>query len=154
MTHYTNRTPVKLALALFLVLCVSMAACEDASLTKTAQALNDTALAVGAIQTVVIDANNTKVLSEDNTRAILQLCDKISDAGKQATAITRGLTKLTPAQRGSLAVILTPVLDAVTQAINTGLVPITNQDIKTRVLASLVTIQTALTTVNIILSSH
>lgn len=134
-------------------LCMALVACQDDALTKTAQALNDVALSVGAVQTTVIESNKAGALSEDDTRTVLLLCQKINTAGQQASAITRGLTKLTPAQRGSLTVVIKPVLDAVAQAVNGGLITIKDQGVKTKILAALVTIETALNTVNVILST-
>lgn len=147
-----NSYSAKAALVLVAVLCMALVACTDDALVKVSKALNDTALATGAVETTLIQANAAGAVSEDDTRTVLTLCLKIEDANKQAVAVTRGLVKLTPAQRGDLTLIIKPILDAVTQAINSGVITIKDQGVRTKVLASLATVQVALTTINVIVS--
>ncbi len=142
-----------IALVAVLSLCLVASACSDASLTKTAAAIQDLQLGLTTIQTTVIDGNKAGAISDDQTATLLQLCVKLNQAGLQASAITRGLTKLAPADRGNLALILAPVLASVQGAIDSGLVGIKDAALQAKIRTVLLTVQTTLNVAEIALAS-
>lgn len=123
--------------------------CTDSDLLKLAHALRDTSNAVAAIQHTVISANKNGLMSDNDTRPILQLMVKVNNAALAADMATRKLAVLAPADRGNLAQILSPLVgvlsdsDAVTAAIKN---PKARKDIQ----ASLQLIQAAVTTAQLI----
>jgi hypothetical protein len=135
------------------VLALALVACQDATLKKVAESLKDTAESIGVIQATIIDANRQKLVSDDDTRKILQLCVKVNQAGQEATAITRGLAKLNSTDRQSILKILGPVLASVTRAIDNDLAGIKNEDTKQKVKMALLTIQSALNAAQIALAA-
>ena len=138
--------------AIVALLLVLLVACTDQQLVNLSRALSDTALAMGSLQTTVIESNKQGLLSDAETTSILLLCSKINAGGKQASALTRNLTKLTPADRGSVLIVLKPILDAVNESIASGLTGI-QEPTKSKIILGLQTIQTALNTANVILSA-
>lgn len=140
---------MKRFLALFLA--ISLIGCTDKALTNLAAALDATAKGMGALQTTVIQANQSKLMTDDSTEKILRLCVKIDQAGKASVAVTRAISKLTPQARGSLLSIFQPIVAAVNdpsiQSLLQGLDPGLKQNIQTILLS----IQTALNTTQVIL---
>ena len=133
-------------------LALVMAACTDQQLTKLSQALNDVAQANNQLAHTIIDANKAGTLSDSDAAAILGVNLKIAQAGQQATALTRNLTKLAPADRTGVLNVLKPVLAAVNDAVASGLVGIKDPVTKSRVQAVLVTIQTGLNAAQVVLA--
>jgi|SRR5579859_3337064 len=134
-------------LVLFLFVDVG---CTDATLAKVSQALNDTQLAVGGLQSIVIVANKQGTMNDADTQKILSICAKVNSAGIQAVAITRGVSKLAPADRSNISNILTPVVTAVGDSLTS--LGITDPKISNDVRAALLAIQTGLTTAQLVLS--
>ena len=137
---------------LILALLVNIS-CTDAQLVNLSKALNDVALGMGTLQTTVINANKAGALNDADTETILRLCFKINAGGQQASKITRSLTKLTALSSSSILAVMAPILTAVNDAVNSGLVNITDPTTKANISAALVTIQTALNTVQVILAA-
>jgi hypothetical protein len=94
------------------------------SLQITAIALLDTAQTVGSLETAVINANQQKLIDDATTAKILTICSRIAIAGKQADAITAGISTLSAANKASLLAIFTPILAAVNDALSNGVVTI------------------------------
>jgi hypothetical protein len=143
-----QRAPL-LALPLLLLLTSS---CGDSDLTKVAKALDVTAQTIGLVQTTVIEANKQGLITVEETRSILEVSIKVNLAGQQAVKITRTISKLDNPTKAQLLTILTPVIQAVNESIDSGLVGIKNEQTKAQIKAYLVVIQTALNGVNIILA--
>lgn len=141
------------AIAALVLLMLVYAACTDAQLTKLSQALNDVATANSELVTAIIAANKQGAISDNDTEAILKISQSIIAAGKQATALTRNLTKLAPADRTGVLNVLKPVIAAVAEAVNNGTAGIKNPDTKARVQQILVLIQTGLNSAQLILAS-
>lgn len=139
-------------LALMLLLVVS--ACTDQDLVTVSKALNDTAQGVSVLQTSVINANKTALLSDDATRTFLELSIKINQAGLTAVDLTREINKLAPADRSRLLVILNPIIDVVREARTQGLLGIKNEQTKANIDAALFTIATALNIAQLTLASR
>ena len=139
-----------LACLLVLVLLLNVG-CTDTQLTNLAKALQDTALGMGTLQTTVITANKQGLINDNDTETILRLCFKINASGQAASRVTRTLTKLNAPSSSAVLAIIAPLVSAVNDAVNTGLINITDPKVKADVYASLVVIQTALNTAQAIL---
>lgn len=138
-----------LLLPLLLVL-----ACTDSDLKKVANSLKITAESIGVVQSTVIEANRTGLMSEDDTRRVLELCVKVNKAGQDASAVTRNLAKLDSTDRTQVLAILKPIITAVADALKPGgLFGDSNSDAKRNIRNALLTIQTALNSVQIVLAA-
>jgi hypothetical protein len=135
------------------LLALALVACADDKLKKVAESLKITAESIGVVQSTVIEANKQKLVSDDDTRKILQVCIKVNQAGQEATAITRGLAKLNSTDRQSILKILSPVLLSVSRAIDNDLAGIKNDDTKQKVKVLLLTIQSSLNAAQIALAA-
>jgi hypothetical protein len=125
---------------------------SDHALQVTAKAILDVDQSNAALQSAIINANAAKLISDANAQKLLVgVCQRINLANAEASKITRGLSKLTPAQRGSLTAIFTPVLAAVNDALANGLLGITDANTKTQVQGALTTIQVGLSGVQVAL---
>lgn len=137
------------ALALFLL----APSCGDDSLKRIANALNITAKAVGEIQSIAIEANAQGLLSQGDTRTVLELAVRVNKAGKEATAITRGIAKLEPQHRSDLRKILDPIVLAVNDGLLTDVAGIKNEATRLKIKASFVAIQSAIAVVQTIIAA-
>ncbi len=134
---------------LFLTICLlalftGLVGCSDKALQTTAKAAADIAAANAALGNTLINAQVSGALTADQVRPILQVTLQIAQADQSVNQAIAGLTALTPAQKTSILAQLQPVIQAVNNAVaQTNL--ITNATMKTSILASLTTIQAALT---------
>lgn len=118
--------------------------CSDKALQTVAKASADIAAANAALGNTLISAQQSGTLTVDQVRPILQVTLTIAQTDQQVNQAISGLTALTAAQKTSILAQLQPVIQAVNGAVQqTNL--ITNQTLKTSILASLTTIQAALT---------
>jgi hypothetical protein len=140
-------------LAPVLLVCLVLAACSDSALKTTSRALLDIAQANGALQTAVIESNKSGVLNDTQAAAILTVCSKINTAGAEASQVTRGLTKLDTTSKTKIVDIMAPIAAAIQDALAKDLVPITDAALRQKVQASLVTIQTAINSIRLVLVS-
>jgi hypothetical protein len=126
-------------------------ACGDSDLQKVAKALTVTAKSISMAQTTVIEANKQKLISDDDTAAILKVCLEVNRAGKDATAITRGLAQLDQPSRSQLLTILIPVIRSIGDAVTrTSLIK--DAQTQTNIKGILLTVQTTLTSIQLILA--
>jgi hypothetical protein len=152
-TNRSSRLAQAQALLLVvLLLSLFQSSCSDGDLKKVSKALVVTAEVVGQVQTDVIAANAQKLISDDTTRSILEACNRISLAGKEATAVTRNLTKLDISTKSQVLEILKPVLLALDNAITKDIIVIADQSTRDNVRLSLVSIQSALNSIQIIVA--
>ncbi len=93
--------------------------CTDKTLETITTALRDTAQAIGVLQSGVVAANaqTPKLLTDEQTRRLLELSIKINNAGWQASQATRGLSKVSETDRTRLLAILDPIVQAVQSAL-------------------------------------
>lgn len=136
---------------LVLVLVLPLVGCTDSNLQKIAKDLDITAKTVATLQTTVIDANSKKLISEADTRTILTLCIQVNQAGQQASAATRTINALGPADRTQLTAILSPVITSVANVANQT-IAISNPQTAETVKTLLVTIQTTLNSINLVVA--
>ncbi len=116
---------------------------------KVAQAINDIQQGNKSFAQTVVASNAQKLLSDATTKNLLNISLKISQGGDQAAAVLQGLTTLPPGTKVTLWTVLKPVSQAVNDALQSGLIPITDQNTKTTVQAVLTTIQGALAIIQI-----
>ena len=127
--------------------------CADADLDKVAKGLNEAAITVGTLQSTTIEANNQQLISEGDTRAILTACLQVDKAGKEAVAVTRQISALSPNDRTKILNILTPVIASVDRLVAQGVLNIQDQQTRVGIQALLLSLQTSLNVVQITLSS-
>lgn len=143
---------IRTVIALIMVTLL-LAACQDHDLQTLAKALDDSAHGVAVLQTVVIEANNQHLMSDDVTRSLLEFSVKVNLAGQNAVMITRNINSLDAADRQRLLNILAPVVDA----LRTGQVltnSITDVNARQRVVAALALVQVALNSAQLVLASR
>ena len=131
----------------------AVASCGDSDLKKVAKALQITAESIGTLQTTVIDANALGLVSQEDTAQILELCIKANQAGKEATAVIRAISELSDPTRAQLVGILAPVIRSVGRLLDEGTLAIKNEETRGKVRLALLTAQSALNTVQIVLAS-
>lgn len=91
-----------------LFLCFQLA-CNDSDLQKVSKSMLVLGTAVSELQTDVIAANTQGLMSDQDTKAVLVVCTKISATGKQIDAVLRSITQLDPVSRGNVIALLTTV---------------------------------------------
>lgn len=147
----TKRSDIRLFAAV-LILLVALSACSS-DLTTVAKALDDTSKAIGIFQTTIIQANTDKLLSDAETAKLMSVSVRVSMAGLQAVAITKQLSTLAPTDRANLLAILTPIIDALSDAQTLDVAGIANPATRQKVQAALLLIQTSLNTAQIVLAA-
>ena len=135
---------------LLLMLCMS---CDDSSLVKVSKGLLITAQSLSTLQTTVIEGNTQKLISDDTTRVILTLCVQINQAGKDATAVTKNLAKLENPSKVQIIGILKPVVTAVGNMLDNGLLGIKDEKTQQEVRLLLLTIQSTLNGIQLALAT-
>lgn len=140
-----NTAVIILGLALF-------SACADSDLQKVGKTLLVTAKAVGEVQSTVIQANNAKLISDDTTRAILEVCLKVDLAGKQAVAVTRQISKLDNPSRQQLLQILKPIVASLQTSLTLDVLLIKDPDTRIKVQSGLLLLETSINSVILILA--
>lgn len=123
-------------------------------LQKAAIAEADIAAVIGQIQTALINGNAQGVIPDAVVSSVLSVTVKVAQADQQATNITKGLSALTPDQQKNIAAIFAPIAAAVSDSINTGLVPIKNANTQATVRALLVTLQSTIAGLQIALGGN
>jgi hypothetical protein len=136
----------------FLLMALLFVSCTDSDLNKVASALVVVAKTNGEIQTITISANNLKLLPEDNTRIILETCQKINLAGKEATDLTRTLNKLDNPSKAQILKILQPMIATVGSAVDKGLIGITDQATRDKIKLLLLSLQSTLNSIQLIIA--
>lgn len=144
----SSRVRLFLAFAIVAAL-VLQAGCSDSALTALSKGMVDVSAANQAVASTVTAAQQSGTMTVDEARPILQVNLQIAQAGKQIDATIAGLSTLTPAQKASISTQIQLVSQGVTNTVAT--INISNTPVKTAVLASLTTIQAALTTITVAL---
>jgi hypothetical protein len=153
MKHLRRISPV-------FILAVALSGCSTAqtpptgapglsSLQKVSTGLVAFAKAVGTVQTTVIQANAQGLISDADTRPILTYCNSASEIGKQATAVTRNLSTLGPADGNKVLLILAPSITSIGTLVDKGTLGIKNQQTQQNIKAALLAVQTVLNTIQL-----
>jgi hypothetical protein len=140
-------------LAAVVLSAMTLVSCSDPTLTKVAKGLTDYGAAIHGVETSVIQAQQQGVITVEQARPVIMLLVKLNDAGVQASALTRNLTKLPAANKGQLVQILSPVIQALQQATSSGLIGVPDGPTKTNILIGLNTALLALNTIQPLLMS-
>lgn len=142
----------KLAIPI-LAIALTFSACTDNQLEQVAKSLLVAAKSIGIVQTTVIEANKQGLITDETTSLILAGCIKANQAGQQASAITRSISKLDPASRQQMIPMVQSALGAVSASLVIDLSSVKNEQTKQAVLTGLTTAQTALNLVLTTLST-
>ncbi len=127
-----------------LLLATLMVACSDKALQTAALAIEKAAQANRELASTVISENAAGVIPDEDTALILRACSMMATANDKAVAVTMNYTQFPAGQRPSLAALMRPVLDAVDQAMQAGLLGIKNPSTKQKVEDSLALIRLTL----------
>lgn len=139
----------RIRVATVLILCaLVVSACSDKDLKRVSDALVDTGLAVNAMQTTAIAANQNNLISVDETRAVLIFTQKVNAAAKQASDLTRKINRLAPEDRKNIGQILDPILREIIAA-RGQIQPIKHEATRVTLLAGLTSIETAVNAVKL-----
>ena len=130
---------------------VFQAGCSDSALTALSKGMVDVSAANQAVTATVITAQMNGTMTADEARPVLQVTLQVAQAGIQVDATIKGLSALTPAQKTSILPTIKTLAAGVTNTVAT--LNISNVAVRTAVLASLTTIQTALATITVALGS-
>ena len=140
------------SMALITLLLVSVTACSDTTLQKVSKDMLIVATTVGTIQDDVIAANTAKLISDKTTADILGVCQKVNVAGKQVNAILASISKIDPASKSSLLVILTQVSNSLDPTQLEFVAGIKDPGTKQKIEGGLVVMRTALSGIQLILA--
>lgn len=143
----------KTTISLLLLLLLSLTACTDADLQTVAVALNDTARAVSVFQQTVINANTQGLVSESNTRQLLEVSLRVNAAGQEAVSVTRNLSKLAPENRSQLLQILWPVIESLAQVDSQLVQLVPEARARASIASALTLIQTTLNSIQLTLAA-
>lgn len=146
----SRRIPLYSALFGFLLV---FPACRDSDLQQVAKSLVVVAQAVGTVQETAIEANKQGLLGVDDTAAVLDVCIRVSEAGREATAIAKSINALDQASRQRLLAVWQPIVAAV------GKSPLLSQlaaragPTAERLRASFTLLQTTVNSIQLVLAS-
>ena len=138
-------------IASVLLLAMMTAGCKDNDLENVSKGLLVTAESIGVLQQTVIEAEKLGVISTQDTASILTLSIKVNEAGKDAVAITRAISKLDQPNKEAILKILIPVIKAVDDCVANGLAGIKNEQTKQKIRGILLGIQSALNAIQLTL---
>ena len=142
---------MKRVLVPIFLFCLVLIGC-DSSLHKVSKGLDATATAIGTLQTTAISGFSSGLLDKPTTDIIINLCVKVNQAGKEAVAITRAISQLDQLDSTKILAILKPIISAVGDIVDNGLVGIKDEVLKTKIKGILVGIQTSLNAVQLTLN--
>jgi hypothetical protein len=136
-----------------ILLLLLLSACTDSDLKKLAQGLDIAAQNIVILQTTVIEANRQGLMTDEETRPIVQACVVASNAGMNVDAVIRPLTSLQLSDKQLIMKILAPAVQAVQDMLNKDLLYIKNEQSKQKARACLLIVESALNTVQLILAA-
>jgi hypothetical protein len=129
---------------LFALICLLLG-CSDPSLQKAAHAIEGVAITNDALTKTVIAENAAGVISDNDTRVILnQICSKVSEAVILTSDLTLSYSKFPADAKPKLAPLLQPILDAIKGALDSGLAGIKNSQTMANIKTALLSIQAGL----------
>jgi hypothetical protein len=134
---------------LFLLLSLTLIGCSDSALQTASKDMLIISNAVSLLQTDVITANQAKLLDDQTTAKILQLCIKINVAGKQIDSVLKSISKLDPQSRSSIIALLTPISQALDPTQLEFIVGISNPETRQKVEGAFLIIRTTISGVQL-----
>ncbi len=136
-----------------ILIVLLLSACTDSSLEQVSKSLLVAAKAIGTVQSTVIQAQAQGMISEETCRLVLQGCVKANQAGQQASAVVRSISKLDPTSRQQMIPMVLAALNSVQISLVVDLSGVKDPQTKTMITAGLTAAQTALTTTLTVLQS-
>ena len=124
---------------------------DERDLKNVAAVLRDVAVGVGVFEQIVMDAEAQQTITTDQARPLVEISLKVSQAGKEAVAVTRELNKLDATSRQNILNILVPVIDSVNRGLEQNIVEIKDLKVRTDVRTIFMLIQTSLSTAQLLL---
>ena len=144
---------MKRSMILFMSLVLFLqTACSDRDLKKASKSMLVLATAVGELQKDVIAANEEKLLSDQATGEILQICLKINAAGKEIDAV-RSARQMDSDSRRSLIAHLTPISQALDPSQLEFIAGINDPAMKQKIDAAFILMRTTVASLQIVLAS-
>ena len=145
---------MKRSMILFMSLVLFLqTACSDRDLKKASKSMLVLATAVGELQKDVIAANKEKLLSDQATGEILQICLKINAAGKEIAAVLRSARQLDSDSRRNLIALLTPISQALHPSQLEFIAGIEDPATKQKIDAAFILMRTTVASLQIVLAS-
>jgi hypothetical protein len=139
------KTAIRFRIPAVLLVAITLTACSDKSLERAAKAIESVAIVNDTLAQTVIAEHAAGVISESDARIILnQVCSKVATATILTANLTAQYTTFPADARPQIAPLLQPILDAIKEALDTGLTGIKNPQTLTNIRNSLLTIQTGL----------
>jgi ABC-type proline/glycine betaine transport system permease subunit len=128
-----------------IALLTLMIACTDDQLATVSKSLLAAAKSIGIVQTTVIQAEKQGDISENTCRVILEGCVKANEAGLQAVAITKTISKLDPVSRQQMTPLVQAALSSIKADLMLDLTSVKNEQTRAAITSGLTTAQTLLT---------
>lgn len=118
----------------------------NSTAAQIGSAMGKAGAVIGGFQNAVHAANTQtpKLIPDTTALSLLQICDKLNQAGLQVDAITRSYATVPAGGNSQIAAIITPLLAAVNDALSNGLLTITDANTKAAAQTALTTIQAGL----------
>ena len=145
---------MKRSMILFMSLVLFLqTACSDRDLKKASKSMLVLATAVGELQKDVIAANKEKLLSDQATAEILQVCLKINAAGKEIDAVLRSARQMDSDSRRKLIALLAPISQALDPSQLEFIAGINDPAMKQKIDAAFILMRTTVASLQIVLAS-
>jgi len=142
-------THTRFAAAMVVVmLMAAMAACSDNALRNAANAIKSVRVANDGMVALVMSEADAGRITIPDARAILLVGDKVYIAVIESAKLTKEYTTFDSSARPKLQQVLRPALTAMTDALDTGLVPIKDANLRSRIRTILLEIQAGLLVAN------
>jgi hypothetical protein len=127
--------------------------CNDNDLNKFAQSMVVVSKTIGQIQTDAIAWNNAKLISEDTTRGILEVCVKLDVAGLQINEIVRTMSSFNDTNVTTLNKLLTAMSTSLDPSKLEFILSIEDPVVKQRIEGYFIILRSTISTLQIILVS-
>ncbi len=146
-----RRFPI-LLIALALTGCPQRAATDQpvSPLLRVSQALAVSSAVTAESATAIIELNSQGVLTKEQTALLLDVVERVAKGGIDATQTVRKLNALSDADRKKIALVVSPMLAAVNEALAQQVVSL-GEAAREKVKTVLVALQTALVSVQTVL---
>jgi hypothetical protein len=129
-----------------LALLILTTSCTDEQLVTVGKSLLAAAKSIEIVQTTVIQAEKQALVSEDTCRLVLEGCVKANEAGLQAVAITRTISKLDPESRKKMIPMVQAALSSIQSSLIIDLTSVKNEQTRLAITSGLTSAQTLLMT--------
>jgi hypothetical protein len=136
-----------------ILLPLLMAGCADKDLEKIAKNMLTISAAVAQVQSDTITANQLKLIDDDATAKVLEVCRAINMTGLKIDATIRAISQLNPESRKLLINLLMPISTALDPLQMPWLEQITDANLRQTLTASFLLMRSTISTMQIILAA-